>query len=93
MVSSNGLLISQRFGISIALHAWQKTSLKLTKGNDDMGAKTDELILKTAKEIVVKFIEVGNISPTSFHDHFRNIYNTVEKSVRESESDPSGKSK
>ena len=60
-----------------------------------MGAKTDELILKTAKEIVVKFIEVGNISPTSFHDHFRNIYNTVEKSVRESaaESEPSGKSK
>ena len=45
-----------------------------------MGAKTDELILKTAKEIVVKFIEVGNISPASFHDHFRNIYKTVEKS-------------
>ena len=49
-----------------------------------MSAKTDELILKTAKEIVVKFIEVGNISPASFHDHFRNIYNTVEKSVLES---------
>jgi len=49
-----------------------------------MGSKTDELILKTAKEIVVKFIEVGNISPTSFHDHFRNIYNTVEKSVADS---------
>ena len=60
-----------------------------------MGSKTDELILKTAKEIVVKFIEVGNISPTSFHDHFRNIYNTVEKSVRESaqKENPSGKSK
>ena len=53
------------------------------KGND-MGSKTEELILKTAKEIVVKFIEVGNISPTSFHDHFRNIYNTVEKSVTDS---------
>ncbi len=48
-----------------------------------MGSKTDELILKTAKEIVVKFIEVGNISPTSFHDHFRNIYKTIEKSVLE----------
>lgn len=60
-----------------------------------MGAKTDELILKTAKEIVVKFIEVGNISPTSFHDHFRNIYNTIEKSVNESaaKSDPAVKSK
>lgn len=60
-----------------------------------MGSKTDELILKTAKEIVVKFIEVGNISPASFHDHFRNIYKTIEKSVQEStqKSDPSGKSK
>ncbi len=60
-----------------------------------MGSKTDELILKIAKEIVVKFIEMGNISPTSFHDHFRNIYNTVEKSARAStdESDPAAKSK
>ncbi len=60
-----------------------------------MGSKTDELILKTAKEIVVKFIEVGNISPTSFHDHFRNIYNTIEKSVLESaqKEDSSKKSK
>ena len=47
--------------------------------------KQDEMILKTVKEIVVKFIEVGNISPTSFHDHFRNIYNTVEKAVREAQ--------
>lgn len=48
-----------------------------------MSSKNDEMILKTAKEIVVKFIEVGNISPTSFHDHFRNIYATVENAVNE----------
>lgn len=41
----------------------------------------DELVLKTAKEIVVKFIEVGNISPSSFHDHFKKIYETIEKTV------------
>lgn len=46
-----------------------------------MSTKNDEMILKAAKEIVVKFIEVGNISPTSFHDHFRNIYATVEAAV------------
>jgi hypothetical protein len=50
-----------------------------------MGSKKDELILKTAKEIVVKFIEVGNISPTSFHDHFKNIFNTVEATIKESD--------
>lgn len=52
--------------------------------------KQDEMILKTVKEIVVKFIEMGNISPTSFHDHFRNIYATVEKSVKEDRKQSSG---
>jgi hypothetical protein len=51
--------------------------------------KQEELILKTVKEIVVKFIEVGNISPTSFHDHFRNIYQTVEKSVNQNDPEKS----
>lgn len=50
-----------------------------------MALKREELILKTVKEIVVKFIEVGNISPTSFHDHFRNIYKTVDTAVKASE--------
>lgn len=52
-----------------------------------MGSKIDELVLKTAKEIVVKFIEVGNISPTSFHDHFKNIYRTVENAVKISDTE------
>ncbi len=47
-----------------------------------MTAKDDELILKTAKEIIVKFIEVGNISPATFHDHFRNIYQAVDATVK-----------
>ncbi|MBS0012987.1 MAG: hypothetical protein KFF46_03365 [Desulfobacterales bacterium] len=55
--------------------------------------KQDELILKTVKEIVVKFIEVGTVSPSSFHDHFRNIYRTVEKSVRETHSEKPGQSR
>ena len=44
-------------------------------------SKKDELILKTVKEIVVKFIEVGNISPTSFGNHFRNIHKAVKDAV------------
>jgi len=52
-----------------------------------MELKHEELVLKTVKEIVVKFIEVGNISPTSFHDHFRNIYKTVDAAVKASEND------
>lgn len=48
-----------------------------------MHSKTDEMILKTVKEIVVKFIETRTITPATFNDHFQNIYNAVEKAVRE----------
>ena len=51
-----------------------------------MGSKTDELILRTAKEIVAKFIETRTITPATFEEHFRNIYETVEKTVRKQES-------
>jgi hypothetical protein len=44
----------------------------------------DEQILKTAKEIVVKFIEGGRISPSGFSDTFREIYKTVEETVKSS---------
>ena len=44
----------------------------------------DEQILRAAKEIVVKFIEAGRISPSGFHESFKDIYHTVEKTTRES---------
>lgn len=47
-------------------------------------AKMDEQILRTAKEIVVKFIEVGRVSPAGFHETFRNVYTTVKTTVEAS---------
>ncbi len=47
-----------------------------------MGETRDALVLKTAKEIVVKFIEVGRVSPTNFAEVFSSIYQTVKTSVR-----------
>ena len=44
----------------------------------------DEQILRATKEIVVKFIEAGRISPSGFHETFRDVYHTVEKTTRES---------
>jgi len=44
----------------------------------------DEQILRAAKEIVVKFIEAGRISPSGFHETFKDIYHTVEKTAKES---------
>lgn len=46
----------------------------------------DEQILKVAKEIVVKFIEVGRISPTNFNDIFKSIYKGIKEAVSEVES-------
>ena len=47
-------------------------------------ASIDEQILRTTKEIVVKFIESGRISPSSFHETFKDIYRTVEKTTKSS---------
>ena len=44
----------------------------------------DEQILRATKEIVVKFIEAGRISPSGFHETFKNIYSTVEKTTMDS---------
>ena len=49
----------------------------------------DEQILKTAKEIIVKFIEVGRLSPTGFHETFTSIYKTVEDTVKGNTADNS----
>jgi len=48
-------------------------------------ASIDEQILKATKEIVVKFIEAGRISPSGFHETFKNVYHTVSQTVKETE--------
>ncbi len=45
--------------------------------------KTKKMALKVTKEIVVKFIEVGRISPTNFGEHFKNIYKEVLSTIEE----------
>ena len=41
----------------------------------------EELILKVSKEIAVKFIEVGRLTPATFETSFQKIYNTVKQTV------------
>ena len=45
-------------------------------------ASIDEQILRTAKEIMVKFIEVGRVYPASFQETFSNVYRAVEHTVK-----------
>lgn len=53
----------------------------------------DEHILKTAKEITVKFIETGRVSPTGFNETFKSIYKAVEEAVKNTGSDSGEKEK
>ncbi|MEK6202147.1 MAG: hypothetical protein N2A40_06985 [Desulfobulbaceae bacterium] len=43
---------------------------------------SDETLLKVAKEIVIKFIEVGRLTPATFEQTFDSIYNTIKETVR-----------
>ncbi|MEA2083977.1 MAG: hypothetical protein U9O82_07020 [Thermodesulfobacteriota bacterium] len=42
---------------------------------------TDDAILKVTKEIMVKFIETGRLSPSNFDETFKNVFNTVKNTV------------
>ena len=42
---------------------------------------TQDQILRASKEIVVKFIEVGRLSPTNFAETFKTIYDAIDDTV------------
>jgi hypothetical protein len=42
----------------------------------------DELILRSTKEIIVKFIETGRVGPAGFQETFQAVYKTVEQTVK-----------
>ncbi|MCI5142423.1 MAG: hypothetical protein D3909_12050 [Candidatus Electrothrix sp. ATG1] len=44
---------------------------------------TDEAILKVTKEIVVKFIEMGRVTPGNFEEHYERIFNAVRQSTKD----------
>ena len=45
-------------------------------------ASLEEQVLRASKEIVVKFIEVGRVSPTGFPELFKSVYRTVDQAVK-----------
>jgi hypothetical protein len=45
----------------------------------------DEKILRLSKEIILKFIELGRVSPTNFEDNFKNIFWALKKTVVEAQ--------
>jgi hypothetical protein len=43
---------------------------------------SDETLLKVAKEVAIKFIEVGRLTPATFEQTFDSIYHTIKETVR-----------
>ncbi|MEN8141115.1 MAG: hypothetical protein ABFR97_07840 [Thermodesulfobacteriota bacterium] len=43
---------------------------------------TDELIMKITKEVVVKFIEVGRLSPPKFSETFNEVHQTIKEAAK-----------
>ncbi|MCF6290082.1 MAG: hypothetical protein L3J03_03695 [Desulfobacterales bacterium] len=59
-----------------------KKNIPLPGPDSQIKPVSDEAILKVAKEIVVKFIEVGRLSPGNFGETFDSIYRSVHDTVR-----------
>jgi len=55
---------------------------KTAQKKDHPGTVTDETILKIAKEITIKFIEVGRITPATFEQSFKNIFSAIDTTVK-----------
>ncbi len=46
---------------------------------------SDEAIFKVSKEIVVKFIEVGRLTPANFDITFKRVYTSIRETVQSGE--------
>ena len=44
---------------------------------------TDEAVLKVTKEIIVKFIEIGRVTPGNFEEHYAKVFSTIKHSAKE----------
>jgi hypothetical protein len=53
-----------------------------SSGIEGIMKNTDEHILRATKEIIVKFIEMGRLSPANVHECFRDVYATVNDTVK-----------
>ena len=71
------------FRVELAFFRQQRCffpGVKMTKEHNEQQIPADT-VLKIAKEISVKFIEVGRLTPATFDATFKSIYRTIEETV------------
>lgn len=42
----------------------------------------EEVIIKVAKEVAIKFIEVGRLTPGNFNETFKDLYTGIKTTLR-----------
>ncbi len=42
----------------------------------------EEVIIKVAKEVAIKFIEVGRLTPSNFNEIFKELYTGIKATIR-----------
>ena len=42
----------------------------------------EEVIIKVAKEVAIKFIEVGRLTPSTFNETFKELYTGIKATIR-----------
>lgn len=52
-------------------------NIKEEEKDKEIRYKKTELALRTSKEIVIKFIEMGQVTPINFDPIFERIYNKI----------------
>ncbi len=54
-----------------------------TSGSPQTGnlSQLDEITLRTTKEIVIKFIEMGRCSPATFEEVFTQVFKVIKKTI------------
>ncbi|WP_456431070.1 hypothetical protein [Thermosulfuriphilus sp.] len=55
---------------------------KFSSRSESRLSPEDEVILKLVKEIIIKFIEMGRVSPASFEDVFKDVYRVIKETVK-----------
>ena len=43
---------------------------------------SEEVIIKVVKEVAIKFIEVGRLTPTNFNETFKDLYTGIKATIR-----------
>lgn len=49
---------------------------------DTQKSVSDEVIIKVAKEVAIKFIEVGRLTPGNFNEIFKELYTGIKATIR-----------